>query len=384
MRILQVYHIFPALFGGVSTVVYQVTKALCKRGHEVHVLTTNAYFKGEESREADIKIRRFRLISQRLARHNVIIPETKFLSWAKALIKEADCIHIHGYRNLYNTIIHYYAVRYDVPYVLQAHGSILRNDKHKPKLIYDALFGYRLMRGASKVIALSRVEAEQYRSMGVPRDKIVIIPNGIDPSEYADLPPKGAFKKKFNIPEDKKIVLYLGRIHKLKGIDFLIKAYAYLVKKMNFDDAILVIAGPDDGYQKEARELATTLGVFKRTVFTGALTEVEKLSAYVDADVVVNVEPYNVFGLVPLEAAACGKPVIVSKDNAISEIVLKGRFGFALKYGDVKELASKLHEILVNEKVSETLGQQGRAYVLSNFTWKKIINKYEKLYRELR
>jgi glycosyltransferase involved in cell wall biosynthesis len=95
---------------------------------------------------------------------------------------------------------------------LQVHGSLPRiGAKQQLKWIYDVLFGYRLLRDASKVIALTRVEAEQYRRMGVPEEKIAIIPNGIDLSEYAELPPKGVFKKKFNIPEDRKIILYLGQ-----------------------------------------------------------------------------------------------------------------------------------------------------------------------------
>jgi glycosyltransferase involved in cell wall biosynthesis len=236
---------------------------------------------------------------------------------------------------------------------------------------------------ASKVIALSRFEAYQYRCMGVPEEKIAIIPNGIDLSKYAELPPKGAFKKKFNIPEDKKIILYLGRIHKTKGIDFIIRAYAHLKNEIKCRDAVLVIAGPDDGHLAKAKHLVASLRIADKVVFAGMLSEKEKISAYVDSNVVVNVEPLNVYGLVPLEGAACSTPVIVSKTNAISEVVVAGKFGYSVKYGSVTSLAFTLRKILNNEELAENLGRNGRRYVFNYLDWRKIIEKYEHVYKEV-
>jgi glycosyltransferase involved in cell wall biosynthesis len=251
------------------------------------------------------------------------------------------------------------------------------------KWIYDAFFGYRLLKNASKVITLSNVEAEQYKAMGVPEDKITIIPNGIDLSEYAELPPKGSFKKKFSIPEDKKIILYLGRIHKIKGIDFLIRAYAHLKNEMNFKDATLVIAGPDDGYLSEAKSLVHNLGVSNLVMFTGLLSEKDKIKAYVDASIVTYLGPFEPYGLVPLEAAACETPVIVTQGTPMAEIVNRGKFGFSVKYGDIISLASMIHRVLNDEELAENLGKNGRKYVLNNLGWDRIVEKYEQVYEEV-
>ena len=384
MRLLQVYHIFPASFGGVSTIVYQITKELCKRGHEVHVLTTNAYFMGEEDRKEEVKVHRFALISRTLSKYNLIVPEMKFLSWVK-MIKKYDCIHIHGYRNLYNAIIHRYAIKYDVPYVLQAHGSLPRiMGKNKLKLIYDAFVGYKLLRDASKVIALNRVETEQYKSMGVPEDKIVIIPNGIDLSKYAKLPPKGVFKKKFNVPKDKKIILYLGRIHKIKGIDFLVMAYAYLVKKMNFKEAILVIVGPDDGYLNEVKALAYDLGVLRSTLFTGPLYGKNKLEAYIDSEVYVLPSRYETFPMTILEAYACSKPVIASNVGGLKDLVIDGETGllFEIGIGDYIQLAEKLLYLLENPGEALRMGLKGKKLVKEKYSIKKVVDRLEHLYKQ--
>jgi len=309
MKILQVVPYFhPAYaFGGPVNVVYQISKKLARRGHEVVIYTSDAKDFGsrlniEFSDKIDgMRVYRFRNLSMIHVKKLKLLITPKMFLYAKREVNTFDIIHLHEYRAFQNIIIHHYARRYSVPYVLQAHGSLPRiGTWQKLKWIYDILFGYRLLRDASKVIALSRVEADQYRRMGVPEEKIVIIPNGIDLSEYANLPPQGAFKRKFGIPEEKKIILYLGRIHKIKGIDILIKAYAHLINDMYYKDALLVIAGPDDGYLKEAKSLTSALGISKHVLFTGLLYGQDKLEAYVDSDVVVSSSRYETFPIARL------------------------------------------------------------------------------------
>ena len=217
----------------------------------------------------------------------------------------------------------------------------------------------------------------------MPEGKIEVIPNGIDLSEYGDLPPKGSFKKKFNIPEDKKIILYLGRIHKTKGIDFLVRAYAHLIKNMKCKDAVLVIAGPDDGYLTEAKRLVNSLRVADKVVFTGMLSEKEKISAYVDSTICTYLRRYEPFGLVPLEAAACGTPVIVSSGTYMANVVDEGKFGFSVKYGDINELAEIMGKMLNNDDLLSEMGQKGRKFVFENCNWVNIVTKLEKAYKEV-
>src|SRR3989304_8231886 len=108
-----------------------------------------------------------------------------------------------------------------IPYVFQPHGSYLSPSpvslpKKLAKMALDKVVSDRVVRGASKVIALSQMEAEAYQRLGIPDGKIVVVPNGIDLSEYSNLPAKGSFRKKFRIREKTKMALYLGRIHETK------------------------------------------------------------------------------------------------------------------------------------------------------------------------
>jgi glycosyltransferase involved in cell wall biosynthesis len=391
MKILQVINAFypPYVSGGAAFVAHDISQALAKRGHKVTVFTTNV-------------LNRDRLFTPKQTSYfqngvnvcyfnnEVYKPSVQiyFSRELMAAIKENICsydlVHVHEYRSYIGLATRHYATKVGVPYILQVHGQLPRTRPSQgPKLAFDLFFGYRLLKGAARVIALSQTEAQQYSAMGVCREKIEIIPNGIELENYAELPSKGLLKKKLGIRCGSKLVLYLGRIHENKGIDFLIRAYAYMIKAKKYHDVFLVIAGPDDGYLKKLKQLSTNLKINNSTLFTGHLSEEEKLSAYVDSDLVVNVEPRNVFGLVPLEAAACSRPVIVSTGNSISEIVRQGRFGFSVKYGDTSELARNMFKVLDDEDFAKEIGQNGQQYLRENLTWDKIVIKIEKVYNEI-
>jgi len=388
MRILQVIPYFhPAYaFGGPVKVAYQISRELVKRGHELIVYTSDA--KDINSRlEVDsyknidgIKVRYYRNLSLTFVKKLKLFITPEMVLNAGEEVNTFDIIHLHEFRTLQNAIIHHYAKKYNVPYVLQAHGSVPRIGKQELKWIYDALFGYRLLRDAAKVIALTRVEAEQYRSMGVSEEKIAIIPNGIDLSEYAHLPSRGEFKKKFNIPEDKKIILYLGRIHKTKGIDYLVKAYAYLKRKMNCNDTILVIVGPDDGYLNEVKALASSFGVLNSIIFTGFVSRWDKLGALVDAGVFVTPSFYG-FPITFLEACATGTPIVTTRLGDTLEWIDEN-VGYVTS-PSTKELAYAIHRIVSDDDLQRRFSENCLKTVKSNFSIERVVERLEKLYGEV-
>lgn len=392
LRILQLVYAFypPYSESGNSRVAYEISEGLVRMGHYVTVCTTNI-LAGEKMFDPKKKVHNINGIKVHYHKNLIYKPHARVpLFYSQGVVNEIkkdipnyDVIHLHENRFYISILLHHYAKKHGIPYVLQAHGDLPRIAKRSLKMLFDTFFGYRLLRDASKVIALSETEAEQYKSMGVSDEKIVVIPNGIDLSEYADLPPKSSFKAQFGIDDGKRIILYLGRINKAKGIDFLIEAFGYMTKNKKRDDTILVIAGPDDGYLNRVKWLSDDLGLNNKVVFTGGLLPKEKVCAYVDSEIVVNVEPRNVFGLVPLEAAACSRPVVVSASNAISEVVQKGKFGFSVKYGDVIGLAGTIDDMLRNDDLRTTMGQKGRKFVFENCDWAGIVSKLEETYEAI-
>jgi glycosyltransferase involved in cell wall biosynthesis len=393
LRILHIAYIYPPRLevgDGITNVVYNVTKGLAKRGHEVVVYTSDRLdLHGKHSLSVNqhvingVNVHYLRSTW----RYKTFITTPSIIPLLSKDIRNFDIIHVHDCRSFQGISAYLLASAKNIPYVYQPHGSHISplpdsNTEKIARIALDKLISRRLVRNASRIIALSQIEAEQYRNIGIPDENIAIIPNGIDLSKYGNLPPRGSFKKKLSIDDGEQIILYLGRIHKTKGIDFLIKAYAHLLKKRKHNTR-LVLSGPDDGYLRNAKDLISSLGISNKVLFPGFLTEREKLSAYVDSSLVVAPEQFNVFLLVPLEAAACGKPVIVSSANFISNTICDGGFGFSVKYGDIKELAEIIGKLLSNDVMSKQMGQKGRTFIFGNCDWDNVTTQLEKVYNEV-
>ena len=196
MKILLVSSTFPPRkFGGMTESSYLVAKNLVKNRHKVTVYTTD--INDRYSRIPDnfknmngMEVHYFRNISNWLASKRLYLP-MRITGAIKTELNNFDIIHLNEFRSFQSIIMHHYAERYGVPYVLQARGSLPRiMTKQKLKQIFDILWGYRLLKDASKLIALTPMEASQYESMGASEDKIEIVPNGIDLAEFENLPPR--------------------------------------------------------------------------------------------------------------------------------------------------------------------------------------------------
>jgi len=382
MKILQVIpYFYPAwAFGGPVRVAYHISQELAAKGHEVTVFTTNVFNPKEDfkisAREYQvdgIRVRYFRNI----ARFEGLYFSPTIVEALKEQVQNTDIIHMHEYRSLQNVVTYYFAKKYKRPYVLTAHGSIPRVvERFLLKQLFDTLIGFRILNGASKLLASSKIEMKQYMDTGISEDRIAIIPNGIDVKTFDNLPETGAFKRKFGLDKESNIILYVGRIHKRKGIDFLVDAFA----RLNYSNALLVIAGAGNHYVSSLKDKAVRLGISEKVIFTGFISEADKLSAYVDSEVVVYPGLYESFPLVPIESALSSKPVIVSDDSIMAEIVTQGGFGFSARYGDVAQLTELLLKILGNPKIAEEMGSNGRDFVKKNYNWGDIVSKLEVVY----
>lgn len=254
--------------------------------------------------------------------------------------------------------------------------------KERSKLIYDEFFGHKLLREASKVVALSQVEAQQYERMGVRSEKIAVIPNGIELSEFAKLPPRGFFRQRFSIASNSKIILFLGRIHRIKGIDTLLESFNLLTKKGN-TGCLLVIAGPDDGYLQHAQRMVSSLNLKGAVVFCGHLSFWEKLGAIVDSSVVILPSYYETFPNVVLESYACSRPVIASRVQAMEEIVIDGQTGLLFSPGNVEQLTNAISRMLNDGEWASSMGNRARELVEREYDENKVILRTEALYEEI-
>lgn len=209
-----------------------------------------------------------------------------------------------------------------------------------------------------------------------------MIPNGLDLDEFVQLPAPGTFRQRVGIPADVKLVLSLGRIHRIKGLDLLIEAFGRLQETTV--DAVLVIAGPDDdGELARLHTFAAKRGLHSRVQFPGPLYGVDRLAALVDADLVVAPSAYEIFGLVPFEALMCGTPVIISGDSGASRLLQGNEAVYCVPYGDASTLVPMLHQILIDGDMTQRKVQIGQEFARAMLDWQAIAGRLEELYDSL-
>ena len=388
MKILHVAHFFyPCLSaGGVVNASYQIAK-MQARDNSVKVISSDACkerLKFEDGRydvDVDgIKVDYFKNISNRFKLATMLDTPLGAIFRIKNQIRDFDVVHVHEHRQTLSIIVCYFARRYGIPYVVQAHGSVLPFfQKEGLKNIFDKVFGFKILHGASKVFALTEVEKEQYLKMGVEEDRIEIVPLGINIEEYSNLPEGGIFREKFNISKDDKLIIFIGRVHEIKGLDLLIDAFKELADSVS--DVKLAIVGPDDGYMDALNLRIAECGLSDKVIVTGPLYKKEKQEALVDCDLFVMHSKYESFTTSGLEAMACGKPLVLTKNNHIHDWV-DGSVGLACD-DDKMSLKDAMAEVLFDEELSKKFGMNGRRLIQEKYNWdminEQILNIYESI-----
>ena len=379
MKILQVIAYFTPQKGGDVNVCYNLSKQLARRGHEVTIITSDFEFDKEyaASIEKDgVKVIPFHCIANICA----FLVTPSIGKWLNDNINKFDLIHLHNFRSYQNNMVCHYAVKHSVPYIVQAHGSVLPYfAKIQLKKLYDLVWGNKILRDAAKAIALTSTEVNQYIKMGVDENKLELIPNGIELSQYRNLPSYGDFKNQLNINSNEKVILFLGRIHKIKGLDLLLDSFADLLREIR--DCKLIIVGPDDGYLTTLKKQTVDLGIENRVLFTGPLYGPDKLKAYIDADVFVLPAVYDCFSVTLLESMACGTP-IVTTNNGDKLDWIHNRVGIVVDY-DKTQIRNATHKILTDDALRKSFGEEGKRLVRDIYNWDNIVQELIELYEKL-
>lgn len=376
MKILQAIAYLNPKFGGDVNVCTHLSRMLAKKNHDVTIITTDLNLDSsyaDNLRSEGITVIPFPCI----AHLGLFLYTPSINAWLETNLKEYDIIHIHNFRSYQNNQIHSYAVKFRIPYILQAHGSVIPfSEKQNLKKLYDIVWGKKILRDATQVIALTGTESAQYQRMGVPQNKIVIIPNGIDLKSFENLPEYGKFRRSHGIQNDCKVILFVGRLHKTKGLDLLIDAFSEIIK--DNIDACLIIIGPDDGYLGQLTGKIKKLNLQKKVRLSGFVSPAEKIEALIDADVFVT-PSFSGFPVTFLEACACGKPIVTTINGDELDWV-DGQVGYATKY-DSHALKAAIVDILTDEEIQKKFAENGKNLVRSRFTWEIVAMAVEAVYR---
>ncbi len=391
MKILQITPTFyPSKFGGIKVVSYNIAQALSGHGHDVTIYTTDAEIGSHRLRVLDnysnrnnFHVRYFKNISNLIAyKYRIFLPLGIFFMIRKE-IKNFDIVHSHDFRSFQNIIINYYCKKNSIPYIIDAHGAtstILFNETGlKPGLrsLFDRFFGNKILKEATCVLAETKMGVEEYRNLGIKENKIFIISPPFPTDQFTQLPSKGEFKRKYGINND-KIILFLGRINIIKGIDFLINSFYLLSSEV--DDIILVIVGPDDGYKSTLMNLINKLELNNKVIFTGFLDGNDKLSALVDASMLVQTSRYEQGAWAPFEAILCNTPIIVSSNSGAGEDVKKFDAGYLVEWGNKIELKEAMQRIINDPSDAKIKTQKAKEYIINNLSMNENVKLYEVVY----
>jgi glycosyltransferase involved in cell wall biosynthesis len=386
MNILQITpYFYPAWsYGGIPRVVYELSRALVRKGNKVITLTTDVlskekrYEKREDTIEG-IETHYFPNINNELAYHYQMYLPIGMRRWLSTELQGIDIAHMNGHRHFLNNIALKALKEKKIPFVFSAHGTLLRIERRIfMKKMFDLFWGNEIIKNADHFIAVSEKEADQYLSLGIPKEKISVIYNGIDVNLYNNLPGKGIFRQKYSL-FNKTIVLFLGKLTPNKGLDVLVKTIADIPD----NNIVLVVAGNDMGFKSTVERSIEQLNIKERVIFTGLLAGEKKLSAYVDADVLVYPSTDEIFGLVPFEAIMCGTPVIVTNDCGCVEIIGRVGAGDIVEYGDVEGLKDKILDVLNNREEARQKVEKGKEFIQQHLRWETISDEIKKVYEKL-
>lgn len=252
------------------------------------------------------------------------------------------------------------------------------------------LIEYEVMDAADAIIAQCPAEKEELQQLyGVDERKIHIVPSAVDADLFKPVPKRLA-RRALGLDIDSKILLYVGRLLPRKGIDTIVRALAVLAERLTSPPRLLIVGGDADCVtpqnHDEARRLsqiAADLGVDHLIVFIGRRRHNILRYYYSAADICVSVPWYEPFGLVPLEAMACGTPIVVAKVGGMQFTVQDGRTGFHVPPKDPQALASKLLLLLSDDALRKTMGKLAREHVRRFFTWQQVARRTAAIYYRL-
>jgi glycosyltransferase involved in cell wall biosynthesis len=309
-------------YGGPVRSVGSLCRSLVRLGAEVTVFTTNA--NGVGPAQVDVPL------DQPVIRSGIEVyyfrrqwPWSLYYSpglraACRARIGQFDLVHIAGLWAYPCLVAGTESLRQNVSYVISPRGMLMPwESRHKSwkKLPYFYLSEARRLRGSKGLHCTTQAERHALSAFGL-ETKGFVIPNGLDISEFDRLPARGALRVRLGIAQHERVLLFLGRLHRKKGIELTLLAF-YRLAATSPGVHLVLVGGDEDGYAETIKAQAAEWGLRNRIHVTGELKGHDRLSAYADADAFILLSKSENFGMSVVEALACRLPVVISRDVGI-------------------------------------------------------------------
>ncbi len=394
MKIYQMMH-FPLAGAGTGIYVDTLAKSLVQKGRLVRVLCSDhrppdkpylvqaVLFSNGENKRFDLDFDIPVFASHCLSKGKKFgqLTETQrqdYFQAFRAKIRnglsefDPDIVHVH-----HGWVIASILAEFDVPYVITLHGTEYHAFKNYKDYQEDVLRG---IHGAQFVVALTEDERNRaIEAYGLDSQRITIITSGTDTDMFKplDVDKASLLRGYFIDAVDRPIVFFGGRLTDQKGVDTLLRAASTYSKIEG--RPITLIAG-DGGIRDDLEQLAADLKL-DSVYFLGAQSHEQMVKLFNVADIAAMPSIFEAFGLVSLEALACGTPVIAGNVGGFGRIV-NNEIGYLIKPGDYKTLAEKI-TTFIRDGFKEKVKDKAVAYIRQNYDWNKTVENIEKLYEQV-
>ncbi len=358
-------------------------RSLARLGHEVTLFTSNRPPKWQMLEKREVRPKLEVLDGFEIRRFHAG-PEFGNAPLTPAILSEVfrfefDVIHTHEIitpASLYSALA---SILRNKPLIVTQHDYAFGN-RHGVRLLAqiagNSTSGRFVARTARTIIALSSEGARFAQRCGAAKGRVTVIPNSVDTNAFTPEPSK-LLKTKLGI--EGKVVLYVGRLIKRKGVDILIRAFRDTIAAVPDSKLVIVGKGPEE---QNLRNLQKQLNL-DQVFFIGNIPRSEMPEVYRGCDVFV-LAPlhYEIFGNVIIEAMASGLPVICTKVGGIIDLVIHGENGFLVAPGNSKELGRYLTELLADETLREDMSKAARRLAVEKFDDLVVARAVERIYVE--
>lgn len=368
MNVAHVTATFPPYFGGTGNVAFYNARALARLGHRVTVYTADGRHASARDRD-EFQVRRLKTPLQ--IGNAPLVP-------GLLLMERHDLVHLH-YPFIFGAemVLALRTLR-NQPYVLTHHNDLVSpGAKGVLFSLYERLWSRRVLAGARRVVVTSRDSAAASHLVGplmrADPARVSEVPNGVDMTVFRAGLDGSTARERLGIGNaDGGVLLFVGWMdsahHPKGGVPVLLEA----VHRLGDPEVVLVLAGGGDRVAEYASQ-ARQLGVDRQVRFLGTVPNEELPPIYAACDIVVQPSQlFEPFGLVALEAMACGRPVIVSDLPGVRRVVQDAGGGVLVPPGDADALAAAIRSLLADPGRRASLGAAGRTGVEERYDWAAI------------
>lgn len=294
---------------------------------------------------------------------------------------DTDIVHIHGYHQHNVVPILVTLFKKKIPVVIQHHGVGGDYSRLRTKMYYKVL--KLLLKRVDMILSVNTTEIENLKMAGIEESKIRYIPNGVDTSVFFPESKEEA-REKLELSQEKRYVLFVGRMSRFKGLEYLIKSIDLLKKEYPDLTLLLVYGGGFEDEIQRLKKLSEELNINDRVEFVGSVPKTEALRTYYNAaDICIFPSLSEGFGIVTIEALACKKPVIGTKGHIGGGILKHEENALLAEVKSPESLAENISILLDDAELRDKLSSNGYDFVMNKLDWKKIGENLNKIYAEI-